>query len=310
MKIRTPYHDPSLFLQSMMSRYNCGQSKYWNAQVLHFPNIYAEGSMQVFVRESMHYMRCKWKTFAPSLFSSTDAVKLTPNIDFRISRSGNVESSYLEGCKSYEWDISNVDGLRLFIPKDFIPAKKDLLGKLNKYCMDKNVSRLLKDLFEVYPENNTSFMLLEAKFLEFTHVWLKFLNGGNIEQSFEGLSDYHLKRLEEAKILLQQSIDNPLGIKLLSKAVSINECDLKKGFKKLNGLSIRQYVIKLRMEKAKYLILKTDHPIQHICFQLGYSNRGHFAQIYSKYFGISPLQHRLALRPDTIESEIYSSMYL
>src|SRR5258706_15326600 len=143
MEINTPYYNPVLFTQAMVTKYHCIQSKYWNAQVLHCPDSLGEGDMQVFIRENMHFIRCKWTTFKPALFSSTDEVKLSQHVDFRITSSGNVESSYLRGYKKYEWDATIVNGLRLFIPKDCIPNRTDLIEKLNKYCIDKNVSRLL-----------------------------------------------------------------------------------------------------------------------------------------------------------------------
>ena len=293
MEVHIPYNNPANFIQSLRLKYSFPLNKSWNANILKLPDYLGEGNMQVFVRENMHFIRSKWRTFEPSIVSSPDDVKLSQHIDFRISESGNVESAFLRGCKKYEWEITRVNGLRLFLPKECLPGKTDLLGKLNKYCIDKNVEGLLRELMGIYPEDAASSMLLEGKFLQFIHLWIKFLYREDIEQYFEDLSDWHLKRLKDAKDIIEQSIDNPCGIKALSKKVSINEYDLKKGFKKVHGLSIHQYVIKLRMEKARDLILNTDRPVYEICSELGYTNRGHFAQLYLKYFGMPPLQHRM-----------------
>lgn len=297
MDVTIPYTNPYLFIDALKNKYNFPTTNYWNANILTLPAGMGEGNMQVFIRENMHFIRSKWAFPESSSFFSPDEVRQTTHIDFRIGASGHVESSYLEGAKKYEWDITRVNGMRIFLPKECLSDQRDPISRLNKYCIDNNVSRLMKELFAICPEDTTSSMLLEGKFLEFIHMWLQFMNGKDIESHFEDLSDWHFKQLQEAKVLIETSIDNPCGIKKLSRKVNMNECDLKRGFKKLNGLSIHQYVIKLRMEKAQDMILNSDNPISDICSQLGYTNRGHFAQLYFKYFGESPLQHRLKKSP-------------
>ncbi|MEO1654742.1 MAG: AraC family transcriptional regulator, partial [Bacteroidota bacterium] len=98
--------------------------------------------------------------------------------------------------------------------------------------------------------------------------------------------------LKLAKEILENRLINPPSILELSKLVGLNTCKLKTGFKKLFGITIRQYLINLRMEMARDLIKNTDHPISYICHMVGYSNRGHFAALYQKYFGSTPVRDR------------------
>lgn len=302
MEINASYQDPACFIETITQKYGFAQRKYWNAYVLHCPDYFGEGSMQLFIRENMFFSRGKWKIFEPSRFVSPDDVRQAQHIDFRISGSGEVDSFYLQGRKRFEWEIENESvAIRLFLPKDSLPNRPDLIEKLNKYCSDKNVDRLLKQLIDEYSEDNTSFMLLEGRFLEFIHCWLKFMNGDDIERHFAEVPERQFKRLQDAKYLIEKFMDNPCSIRALSKKVNINECDLKRGFKKINGLSIHQYIIKIRMEKARDLILNTDRSIRDICTQIGYTNHGYFAQIYSKYFGAAPLKHRSHLDSNNVK---------
>lgn len=59
-------------------------------------------------------------------------------------------------------------------------------------------------------------------------------------------------------------------------------------FKKKTGYNLWEYVIKLRMEESKRLILNTDLRRYEISEQVGYESPEHFSKIFKKYFGISP----------------------
>ncbi|MCL6456416.1 MAG: AraC family transcriptional regulator, partial [Gorillibacterium sp.] len=59
-------------------------------------------------------------------------------------------------------------------------------------------------------------------------------------------------------------------------------------FKKNTGYNLWEYVIKLRMEKSKRLILSTDLRRYEIADQVGYESPEHFSKIFKKYFGLSP----------------------
>ncbi|MCR2802319.1 response regulator transcription factor [Paenibacillus soyae] len=59
-------------------------------------------------------------------------------------------------------------------------------------------------------------------------------------------------------------------------------------FKKNTGCNLWEYVIKLRMEESKRLILNTDLRRYEISEMVGYESPEHFSKIFKKYFGMSP----------------------
>ncbi|MFB9278159.1 response regulator [Cohnella cellulosilytica] len=59
-------------------------------------------------------------------------------------------------------------------------------------------------------------------------------------------------------------------------------------FKKYMGCNLWEYVIKLRMEESKRLILTTDLRRYEIADRVGYESPEHFSKIFKKYFGCSP----------------------
>jgi len=59
-------------------------------------------------------------------------------------------------------------------------------------------------------------------------------------------------------------------------------------FKKKTGYNLWEYVIKLRMEESKRLIVNTDLRRYEISELVGYESPEHFSKIFKKYYGISP----------------------
>lgn len=59
-------------------------------------------------------------------------------------------------------------------------------------------------------------------------------------------------------------------------------------FKKNTGFNLWEYVIKLRMEESRELILNTDLRRYEIAERVGYESPEHFSKIFKKYYGISP----------------------
>ncbi|MFX3634352.1 MAG: response regulator [Candidatus Pristimantibacillus sp.] len=59
-------------------------------------------------------------------------------------------------------------------------------------------------------------------------------------------------------------------------------------FKKEVGSNLWEYVIKLRMEESKRLLLQTDLRRYEISEKVGYESPEHFSKIFKKYYGVSP----------------------
>ncbi|ETT44299.1 AraC family transcriptional regulator [Paenibacillus sp. FSL R7-269] len=59
-------------------------------------------------------------------------------------------------------------------------------------------------------------------------------------------------------------------------------------FKKNTGYNLWEYVIKLRMEDSREMILNTDLRRYEIAERVGYESPEHFSKIFKKYFGLSP----------------------
>jgi len=67
---------------------------------------------------------------------------------------------------------------------------------------------------------------------------------------------------------------------------------LMKLFKQAYGTGIYEYVLKVRMDKAKQLLRDPDLRIQHIADILGYKDKNYFSKAFKNYCGVSPSDYR------------------
>ncbi|MBN8820431.1 MULTISPECIES: AraC family transcriptional regulator [unclassified Spirosoma] len=293
MTIELPYIDPVDFANTLIGKHGFTSQEVWNARRIGVPDVTGAGSLLLFVRNDIHFFRGKWNLKNPTLFLSPDQVGKNGIIDLRISSDGIIDSAALKGYNQFQYDITQVDGMRLFIPEKYLPGdRKKIASALDHYCLNPAINELLKQLFSIDYEALGNSILVESKILEFLYLFFESVKKGEVMAYYAEITDHQLACLKMAKELIDQQIPTAISLKELSRRIGINECDLKSGFRKLFGLPVHQYVIKTRLEKAHHLIVTTDMPIQDICDQVGYTNRGHFAQLYLKVYGLTPLNDR------------------
>ena len=102
------------------------------------------------------------------------------------------------------------------------------------------------------------------------------------------LSQSDREALQKISRNIRNSPGDDLKIKTLARDVNISENKLIAMFKKYYNESIHQYVIRVRMERAKKLLIETDIPIKDISTKVGYSDLSGFGRAYKKFFGVGP----------------------
>ena len=214
-------------------------------------------------------------------------------IDFRVDSNRQILSSYALGAFIYEWEITQEDGFHLLIPSSFIEVDRvNIAQKIERYYLDPRISTLLEEIMGIPINNQGEEILLESKLMEFIYYLIKYINNNDLAELLSGLNNYEISQLKQAKEILDANFTTPPTIEALSKMIGLNTSKLKAGFRNLHSMTIRQYIIKKRMTKAQELITTTNYPITYVCELVGYTNRGHFANLYKKFFGNLPLEDR------------------
>ena len=94
-------------------------------------------------------------------------------------------------------------------------------------------------------------------------------------------------------ILEHQSEDLSLG--QVAKAVNTSTFYFCKMFKKVTGINFTDYLSRVRIEKAKNLLLNPSLRISEIAFEVGFQSLTHFNRVFKRIIGQSPTQYRAQL---------------
>lgn len=85
-----------------------------------------------------------------------------------------------------------------------------------------------------------------------------------------------------------------LKVSDISERFGYNEKYLSHLFGKLSGITLKQYIMRNKMEIANYLLTDTNLPISDISITLGFQDAHNFMRAYKKISGLTPSEYRNA----------------
>ncbi|RXJ99797.1 AraC family transcriptional regulator [Arcobacter sp. CECT 8989] len=100
-----------------------------------------------------------------------------------------------------------------------------------------------------------------------------------------------INSLEKAKQLINTSYYESLTIKEIAYKSAINECYLKKDFKRYFGMTVYEMIQKRRLHVAKEL-LQEEFSVKEVCSKVGYKHVGNFSKLFQEHFNISPSKYK------------------
>ena len=99
-------------------------------------------------------------------------------------------------------------------------------------------------------------------------------------------------RLDHAFTKVEQALHQPWTVKSIAALCHYSEPHLFRLCKTQYGLGPKQKLQKMRIEKAKQLLLDTQWPINELALRLGFSDAHNFSNFFKKFVGVSPKKYR------------------
>lgn len=104
--------------------------------------------------------------------------------------------------------------------------------------------------------------------------------------------DEHNYHVTKAEIYIEKHYAEPITLDNLSKHLGINKSYFCTVFKKVTKQSFCTYTNKIRVEKSKYLLTRTNDSILDIALATGFSSSSYFNTTFKKMVGKTPLEYR------------------
>ncbi len=111
-------------------------------------------------------------------------------------------------------------------------------------------------------------------------------------QSRHGMRNEHLMR---AIALMEECIEDPVSPSLIAEQLGISTRQLERLFGRYLNSSPKHYFMEMRLNRARNLLVQTDHSITEIAMACGFRSNSHFSKAFRGHYGTSPLAQRTTL---------------
>ena len=105
-----------------------------------------------------------------------------------------------------------------------------------------------------------------------------------------------LLRIGAAISYLENHYKEPVTVGQLTQIGGMSESSLLRAFKQATGSSPSEYLLNLRLQRARHLLEHTTLNITEIAFDTGFNDSNYFSRQFRKQTGSSPREYRLRQR--------------
>lgn len=98
--------------------------------------------------------------------------------------------------------------------------------------------------------------------------------------------------LARAHALVEQEWADDARLGTIAERVGVSRYHLARRFRARFGCSVGEYVHRLRVTRARHLLLATDASLSAIAFATGFADQSHFTRVFGRLVGLSPARYR------------------
>ena len=113
---------------------------------------------------------------------------------------------------------------------------------------------------------------------------------GNGEEASRPEEDEYSGMVKEMIAIMEESYGMRLGLDTFADKFRLTPEYISNLFAKETKMTFSNYLKKVRIEKAKELILSTDMKIYEVACSVGYSDQKYFSKVFKEYTGVSAKQ--------------------
>ena len=101
------------------------------------------------------------------------------------------------------------------------------------------------------------------------------------------------KFISEFTSLIESNLANEdLSVDDIYKGLGISKIQLYRKTKALLGFSVNDYILSVRLQKAKYLLMNEDLTISEVAYKVGFSTQAYFSTVFKSKFSVTPSEFK------------------
>ncbi|WP_437918879.1 helix-turn-helix domain-containing protein [Sphingobacterium sp. LRF_L2] len=172
-----------------------------------------------------------------------------------------------------------------FMHEDIVQSTRNLFSG-SAHQITPTMRLLIADMTNNRYQGKMKALFLESKMTELFLLQLQ--QKSAIRPQSNTLKKSEIELLYAIKEYITRNKYNYLSLDQLSKQFGINKTKLMRGFKGIFGQTIYQYIVELKLNSAKSMLINEDKFVNEVAYEIGYKNPQHFVEAFKKRFGISP----------------------
>ncbi len=114
----------------------------------------------------------------------------------------------------------------------------------------------------------------------------------------------YLDSINKAIAFIESNWTIDIQLKDIAAQANISPYHFHRVFKSLTGDTTKEFLTRLRLEKAALKLKHSQNDIGQIAFDCGYQNHETFTRAFKDYFGLSPLEYRNSIAELTVNKQI------
>lgn len=164
-----------------------------------------------------------------------------------------------------------------------VVPEKDIVGG-PAFHMNPHMKTAVDKIFSTTFTGNTRMMFLRSQVTELlAHFFDELAKPDSVS-----LKNEDVKKVYEAKEILDNNISAPPSLNELSKLIGLNSNKLKKNFKEVFGIPVFKHLQNERLSQAHDMLKENELSIQEAAWQVGYESLSSFSNAFTKKFGFRP----------------------
>lgn len=154
-----------------------------------------------------------------------------------------------------------------------------LIFTLKKMCADEQVSGLKEEFQEAF------YMCVTVEDV-FNRVKESFAKGIQSAEKMKELNE--TRPIRNVKRYIEEHYNEPVKLEDVSSMIGFHPNYFSGMFKEQTGMKFSEYLIHIRMEKAKQFLIQGEMAVAVIAEEIGYNDTKHFYKTFKKYTGLTP----------------------
>jgi len=116
-------------------------------------------------------------------------------------------------------------------------------------------------------------------------------------------SNSKLKKLNASRDYIADNYQAPLSLSEIAQYSYMSPYHFLRVFKDTYGETPNEFLIRLRVEQAKKMLITEGFRVSDVCEKVGYTSLGSFSSLFQKHVGMAPTLYRRKLW--TLSSEAF-----